>query len=761
MPHVVVRPGQEFVAEWSTGHGGYVYLTVVRSEDEDKLGTGDFGRFMHEDYLREAENDGVPSLIKRLGLMAHHGKEIPGILKNPPIFRNQTRWGHRPGRPQFSMHGDFSEFREYEPKFMEKIMGVERRKIKRYAYKSKKYPHLVQVHRFSIVYHRPLDVDVASMAIDEPGDYVVQNTWNGYYDCMDVRVLPPQKKDTPFPYGQINHVIQGKLVRIDHCQFVDQSNSDFCSEAFPDPNHCLSACDRTMKGHSRNGRFYSEATSGCFGVNIVPYKLMREARLSGSSLNLPAACNYLLKPANPFNLKDDAMICYGVKPRLKTSTQMEYEVSLDPRSGIFYSTCYQRRQAVEFAGNDDPGFRPSKQFLFGDKCISCNNAATNMEAGVPATDMVRGNVTVLPGALTPTWKLADECHDCEETPGKVDPSPHEVARKIWGTGHKDVTCMGLDIDADLGKSTGRVNSSSCKHANCVKFMTTPGKKATHTGFPVAFNLDHCKALAARDNECNDSLVYFRNLYSVERLVPHNHFHARNRGFDFKEGHICACIKKTSCCSGCQPRLVDHWSGSRDGPYLYSRTPKLFFSFNGYCEQKGGMPNGQKVGPESHPPGLGAEACKAECQKIPNCTRAVYDTRGSGTCRTDKLEAAPDQCKRWHQYWTYWKEAPGPKSQESLIQVSKDDTLTITHSMEDDPSQQDEQIERYPSSADEKEKDDEDLDDEHHDDDLACDGAQIPEFTQFAVDYLLEIGQDLANVSLLLPGVNPNTVRWAS
>jgi hypothetical protein len=77
----------------------------------------------------------------------------------------------------------------------------------------------VQVHRFSITFHRPYGVDVARMAIDEPGDYVVQWWWRGYYDCQDIRVIPQQPKDTPFPYGKVLKDVESKLTRIDHCQF--------------------------------------------------------------------------------------------------------------------------------------------------------------------------------------------------------------------------------------------------------------------------------------------------------------------------------------------------------------------------------------------------------------------------------------------------------------------------------------------------------------------------------------------------------------
>jgi hypothetical protein len=135
-----------------------------------------------------------------------------------------------------------------------------------------------------------------------------------------------------------------------------------------------------------------------------------------------------------------------------------------------------------------------------------------MQTGVAATDMIRGSSTVEPGAFTPIWKLTDDCQDCTQAIAEAAPAQkqlhHIAARKKWGTGQKKTTCAGLNVHGDWGASLGRSKDASCAKESCAKVMETPGRHQTRFKVPVAFNLDHCKALAARDSECNDDLVFF-------------------------------------------------------------------------------------------------------------------------------------------------------------------------------------------------------------------------------------------------------------
>jgi len=557
-----VKPGQEFVAEWSTGHGGPVWMTIVKSEDQSRLGVGDKGRDMVEDYLREAEQAGSKNLISKLGVMAHHGEAMPGRLKSAAIERKDSKWGARPPPPQFSARGQFSEFREYDPSHLKKIQSFEGTKIKRYEYKSRKYPWLVAVHRFPITFHRPKDVDVARMAIYKPGKYVVQYRWNGYYDCMDVQVLD-QDKPTKYPYGQIMQSLQSRLVRIDHCQYVQQHNSDFCSEAYPDPNHCLSNCDRSMATGSEN-----KNTHFCMGVSVLPFR-PKVAGLDGST-NLPAACSYLTKPGSRFQLKDDAMLCYGVHPRPKTDVRLNYEISLDPRNPIFYSTCYQRQQAIKFEGLPPPNYNPSYQFMFGDMCTTCGSMKMNAQKGKPARHMVRGRDTVNPGVLTPVWKMTEKCKECDEIDVKADLTPEQNGDKVWGRGSSGRTCSRLQPNGGGVAGYGRSSKGSCAKATCAKFLETPGQRRGKV--PVVFDVAHCKALAARDRDCNDAVVWFNGIESTYGGYGPIHYPAqkgpKGSRYTFKQGKVCICVKRSSCCNGCKATR-----DSKSSPVLFQRSSR--------------------------------------------------------------------------------------------------------------------------------------------------------------------------------------------
>lgn len=560
-PHVAVKPGQEFVAEWSTGHGGPVWMTIVKAEDQDRLPVGDAGKAMVEDYLKEAEAAGSESLYPKLGHMAHHGGALSGKLKGTAIKREESPWGARPSPPQFSGRGMFGEFREYDDKHIANIMRVESTKIKRYEYKSRKYPFIVAVHRFPITFHRPKDVDVVRMAIHRPGKYIMQFLWHGYYDCTDVVVLD-QSSPTNYPYGQIVESLQSRMVRIDHCQYINHHNSGFCSEAYPDPNHCLSNCDRALASGG------SLKTALCMGVNIVP--LRPKQAISGGVTNLPSSCDYLFKPGNNFQLKDDALLCYGVHPRPKTDVMLEYEISLDPRNPIFYSTCYHRQQAIQFEGLPPPNFKPSQQFLFSDLCASCKSIATNAQAGKPARAMIRGAKTIEPGILTPRWEIAEDCVECDEEPARADPTPEEAGERMWGSGRRGSTCSRLQPYANGGSgvpSYGRDSRGDCRSETCAKFIETPGQRRGNV--PVVFNVQHCKALAARDPDCNDAVVWYGGISSSLTATASIHFPVpkgpKGRKATFQQGNACICVKKSSCCSGCRAA-----SESQHSPTLYKK-----------------------------------------------------------------------------------------------------------------------------------------------------------------------------------------------
>ena len=107
----------------------------------------------------------------------------------------------------------------------------------RAGYNSSKYPWIVSVSAYKIASPGPHDVgcDIAKLTVPASlgaGNYILQYSWGGYQDCVDIAVLPPKVDGTSAiaaaagtPEGDysrhswINASIS-QFQRIDHCQFV-------------------------------------------------------------------------------------------------------------------------------------------------------------------------------------------------------------------------------------------------------------------------------------------------------------------------------------------------------------------------------------------------------------------------------------------------------------------------------------------------------------------------------------------------------------
>ena len=107
----------------------------------------------------------------------------------------------------------------------------------RAGYNSSKYPWIVSVSAYKIASPGPHDVgcDIAKLTVPASlgaGNYILQYSWGGYQDCVDIAVLPPKVDGTPAiaaaagtPEGDYSrhswiNVSISQFQRIDHCQFV-------------------------------------------------------------------------------------------------------------------------------------------------------------------------------------------------------------------------------------------------------------------------------------------------------------------------------------------------------------------------------------------------------------------------------------------------------------------------------------------------------------------------------------------------------------
>jgi len=167
--------------------------------------------------------------------------------------------------------------------------------------------------------------------------------------------------------------------------------------------------------------------------------------------------------------------------------------------------------------------------------------------------MVRGSATVVPGVMTPTWKMSDACIACDEEKQKADPTPEEVGTRKYGKGSAGQGCAGLSAKSASG-SFGRTGSGNCRSATCAKYLETPGQMRAG-GKPVAFSHAACKAMAAREG-CEAAVWYAGSSSSLSATAPF-HYPPPKKGpkpqqKQFKQGSVCICVQKSSCCKGCSP-----------------------------------------------------------------------------------------------------------------------------------------------------------------------------------------------------------------
>ena len=154
------------------------------------------------------------------------------------------------------------------------------------------------------------------------------------------------------------------------------------------------------------------AYAECNGVNVVSvhnptsvYPAFRDM------VNIPFGeqCRKSALETSPANPKIKA--CYALKIRAESDLPDEQEMLItdDPDEPAFYSTCWRRVPPVNFDTKPEPEpYRPPR-FLFGQKCVSCENAFANRDT-----------------RRAQHWELQDNagvCVNCDALPRPPVPKP--------------------------------------------------------------------------------------------------------------------------------------------------------------------------------------------------------------------------------------------------------------------------------------------------------------------------------------------------
>jgi hypothetical protein len=389
--HYQVQAGQKFPVEFATGHStparGGTYLTVIKAEDEKHLIK--HTRALLDDYIESAPPRSPAYLAE---YTSHHVGSSAGSTTGGNVgatlaaaygvgaqkanIRNYgPNWGNKPARGAA----------------IYKKTAAATNDDRRVQYKSAKYPWIVSAHKFKLHEDKPEEADIVMMEIPEgypTGQYVVQYSWNGYYDCADVNVISEPSTDL---YGAPSATVQ--FDKLDHCLW---------NPALPG-YRVQGTCKEIKHGEGADSCF-SQCTNanGCIGVQVVPWKLPKKVSDMGikglfGGKTMPNLCSGLT------DLKEDSLVCFTIKEGASIVGPTYYLVD-DPNDSVFYGTCYRRGGAWRFAqpGPGTAAVPPQDVFKYGRECVSCNDMKRNQADGI-----------------VPYWKLLPEgtCEHCDPTLG--------------------------------------------------------------------------------------------------------------------------------------------------------------------------------------------------------------------------------------------------------------------------------------------------------------------------------------------------------
>jgi len=216
--HTQVGPGQRFPVEWAAGHGfgSKTYFAVIKASDEPKLEKHTLR--LLDDYIDNAPAS-AQDYMKDVPVM-----HVANQLHSHPLLQSPN------SAAEYTWVPSIPETKGKRPSvFRQKHFGpnptVQLKKWsagqdKRVMYQSAKYPWIISAHRFLMKYDYPEDADTTMMEIPKElgaGKYIVAYQWSGYYDIIDVNVLPVPSTDV---FGKPGTDPSG-YDRTDHCEFIN------------------------------------------------------------------------------------------------------------------------------------------------------------------------------------------------------------------------------------------------------------------------------------------------------------------------------------------------------------------------------------------------------------------------------------------------------------------------------------------------------------------------------------------------------------
>lgn len=414
-PHIQMGTNQEFSITFFNAHGGDTYFSLVPLEDVPKLGK--LTNKDREAYLKEApaqaHTDVTSGKYQQFNLnrfATNHvfftnGTFVGRVADTDPLFYKEGDFG---AKAKASFNGGVNFQTMYNPSFLVNDKWV--------SYDNAKYPYIKSMWRYRNTLIGTKDMAKFKLPSNLPvGRYVIQYSWGGYYDCVDVDVV---NFNVDFIYGA--KPVTPQWNRVDHCT-VKNPRASFPRYGPEEVVYDVESCKRKMAPLTFLLPTAEEVSVDVIvASNLTAYQAFNFQRYADAKGNwtvknfafpgFPGAeavfpieqkggWNSTFTPGYMQAEYKHKIFCWGAVPPEFTTTTDIYFTTDDPLDPVFYSTCWVLNNENVFADVPAATEIPTV-WKHNEKCVSCNDQA-----------LMKNSRAV------PIWRVTDQCRNCDLEPG--------------------------------------------------------------------------------------------------------------------------------------------------------------------------------------------------------------------------------------------------------------------------------------------------------------------------------------------------------
>lgn len=266
--HAQVGPGQDFVVQHATGHGGNTVWVLLHGSNESWLSHRNFNAMVRA-YINEGPSHGATNMAQHPRFQRMHGvtnRHLRGFNNQAQTLLAEWYNGTVPPTdPYYMTHRTnptdnlyrFTDAKLADDKYM--------------SYSSPRYPWIEAAWIYTMVGGPAFDYDSIRARVPGfagPGHYIMHWRWGGYFDCIDVEHFT----DRQVPEDQIDGVASpgNTWGKVDHCQYTNPLRVlSRCMPANGGAQKCLDAVN-TGWHNDTGGNSVTPRYLDRIGINVVP-----------------------------------------------------------------------------------------------------------------------------------------------------------------------------------------------------------------------------------------------------------------------------------------------------------------------------------------------------------------------------------------------------------------------------------------------------------------------------------------------------------